>query len=206
MNGLAKGFDRLAPIYDLLARIVIGKGIRTSQLHFLTHLQEKRALLILGGGTGWILPFIFKLNPTLHIDYIELSKKMIGKAKRNARADQRIRFIEGTEATISGKYDCIITNFYLDLFTSDELYGVVRKIKSNLQPNSCWVATDFVSDRKWHCIMLWIMYRFFKMTTGLKTLSLPNWEESMKQAGGKLVKTKLSSRGFIKSAVFQFQN
>jgi tRNA (cmo5U34)-methyltransferase len=205
MNALARGFNRLAPIYDSLALLVIGKGIRTSQLHFLNHLKEKNELLIPGGGTGWILPFIIKINPNLHIDYVELSSNMIAKAKVHATGSLNVRFIEGTEANIPDKkYDCVITNFYLDLFNDEQLNLVIKKIKGSLTSNSCWIATDFVSNKKWHKAMLGIMYKFFSLTTGLKTSSLPAWEHRLKQEGGKLVETKMSSRGFIKSAVFNF--
>jgi len=73
-----------------------------------------------------------------------------------------------------------------------------------LQFNACWLATDFLSEKKWHKIMLWIMYRFFSLATGLKTVSLPEWEAALKQAGGRLSEMKVSSRGFIKSVVFDF--
>jgi tRNA (cmo5U34)-methyltransferase len=54
---VARGFDRLAPFYDSLARLIIGKGIKQSQLHFLNHLRgQNQGVLVLGGGTGWILP------------------------------------------------------------------------------------------------------------------------------------------------------
>jgi tRNA (cmo5U34)-methyltransferase len=205
MNALARGFNRLAPMYDSLALLVIGKGIRTSQLYFLNHLKEKKELLILGGGTGWILPFILKLNPNLHIDYIDVSSNMIDKAKVNATESLNVRFIEGTEGSIPNKkYDCVITNFYLDLFNDEQLNLVIKKIKGSLTSNSCWIATDFVSNKKWHKAMLWIMYKFFSFATGLKTSALPAWEVGLKHAGGNLIETQMSSRKFIKSVVFNF--
>ncbi len=205
MTALARGFDRLAPIYDSLAGLVFGTSIRTSQLHFLSYLKKKQKLLILGGGTGWILPFIFEINPTLHIDYIELSPKMLDKARLNAKGNPNIRFIEGTENSIqNGKYDCVITGFYLDLFSGAQLRTVINQIKENLQPNACWIATDFVSIKKWHKAMLWIMYRFFSVTAGLKTVSLPEWETGLKHAGGKLIEAKITKGGFIKSVIFTF--
>jgi tRNA (cmo5U34)-methyltransferase len=205
MKSLATGFDRLAPIYDLLAQLVIGKGIRTSQLHFINHLKEKNELLILGGGTGWILPFILEMNPNLRIDYIELSPKMLEKAKSYARGNSTVRFIEGTEANIPiKKYDCVITHFYLDLFNDEKLGLVINKIKEALCPGACWIAADFVSDKKWHKAVLGIMYKFFSITTGLNTSSLPAWEQGLKYVDGKLIETQMSSRGFIKSVIFNY--
>jgi hypothetical protein len=39
---IARGFDRLAPFYDSLARLIIGKGIKQSQLHFLNCLSGQK--------------------------------------------------------------------------------------------------------------------------------------------------------------------
>lgn len=204
-KSLATGFNRLAPIYDALARVVIGKGIRTSQLHFLNHLRERRKLLILGGGTGWILPYIIKSNPTIQIDYVDISHRMIEQARSNVSADFQVRFIVGTEENISDKdYDCVITNFYLDLFDDLSLGHVVFRIKNSILPNAIWVATDFVNERPWHKILLAIMYSFFCVTTGLSTQKLPLWEKELSNAGGTQLEMAKYSRGFIKSVVFKF--
>lgn len=204
-DNLVKGFDRLAPIYDSLAQLIIGKGIQISQLYFLNYLKEKKKLLILGGGTGWILPYIVEINPTLKIDYIELAPKMILKAKQSLKEYTNISFIVGTEENIPHHdYDSVLTNFYLDLFTDTKLNDVIGKIKKSLLPNAHWIATDFVSEQGWHKVMLWIMYRFFNITTGLMTYSLPQWENALIQANGKLVAMRKYSRGFIKTTVYQF--
>ncbi|MEQ1586808.1 MAG: class I SAM-dependent methyltransferase [Cyclobacteriaceae bacterium] len=201
---MAAGFDRLAPVYDALARIVIGNGIRKSQLHFLNHLTAKNKLLILGGGTGWILPFILKTNPALQIDYIDVSPKMIALAKGRVK-DSRVRFIVGTEENIPDTdYDCVITNFYLDLFDDAKLESVVLRIKNSLQPGACWIATDFISEKFWHKSLLTVTYQFFRVTTGLQTLKLPFWEQELHKAGGTQLETKDYSGGFIKSTVLRF--
>jgi len=202
---LAIGFNRLAPIYDSLARLIIGKGIHNSQLHFLNYLKGKSKLLILGGGTGWILPHIVEINPALSIDYIELSPEMLLKAQQSLKDCQNVKFILGTEDNIPRiDYDCVLTNFYLDLFIDSKMMEVTNQIKSSFTPNACWIATDFVSMRLWHKVVLWIMYRFFSIVTGLKTLSLPQWQNSIHEAGGKVIAMKSYSRGFIKTIVYEF--
>lgn len=204
-RSVAAGFDRLAPVYDVLARIVIGSGIRKSQLHFLNHLTTKNKLLILGGGTGWILPFILETNPTLQIDYIDMSSKMIERARKKVREDSQVRFIVGTEENIPEiDYDCVITNFYLDLFNDTKLQSVIFRIKKSLGSGANWIATDFVNEKMWHVGVLTIMYRFFQLTTGLKTLNLPLWEQGLRIAGGTQLETKKYSMGFIKSTVLRF--
>ncbi|MEZ4686196.1 MAG: hypothetical protein R3B47_09055 [Bacteroidia bacterium] len=48
-------FNRLAPVYDFLASLVFGNRIRQAQRWLLDFIPEGSSILILGGGTGWIL-------------------------------------------------------------------------------------------------------------------------------------------------------
>jgi tRNA (cmo5U34)-methyltransferase len=202
---IARGFDRLAPFYDSLARLIIGKGIKQSQLYFLNHLSNKSKLLVLGGGTGWILPHLFKINPELEIHYIDVSKNMIAQARQKMPAANKIQFIVGTSDNITDRdFDCVITNFYLDLFDNATLNVLVPQIKGSLLPDAYWLATDFVSVARWHRLMLWLMYRFFRLTTGLRNLQLPEWQVRLANAGGTLIDQKQFSRNFIKAVVFRF--
>jgi len=202
---LASGFDRLAPVYDLLARIAIGRGICRSQLPFLNYLAKRHKLLILGGGTGWILPYIRIANPLLQIDYVDISGRMIEKAKRRVWEDIWVKFVIGTEENIPDTgYDCVITNFYLDLFDERNLENVIEHIKNSLQADALWIVTDFVCEKKWHERILSIMYRFFRLVTGMLTVKLPEWEHKLRMSGGIQLEMKKYSQGFIKSVVFRF--
>lgn len=204
MKWAKQGYNVLAPVYDVLARLVLGKSIQQMQLQFLNLLTSKNKLLILGGGTGWILPFIDRINSNIQIDYVDLSPGMIKKAKERGIDPARITFIEGTEQDIpDADYDCVITNFYLDLFSDAELKGIINHIMHCMQPNSYWLVTDFVTGSSWSKSKLKCMYFFFWLTTGLKTNQLPAWEQVMHSTGEKLLETKTSDRGFIKSAVYQ---
>lgn len=204
MKWTKQGYSVLAPVYDSLARLVLGKAIQQMQLQFLNRLTSKNKLLILGGGTGWILPAIDRINSAIQIDYVDLSPGMINMAKERGTDPTRIRFIEGTERDIpDADYDCVITNFYLDLFTDSELNGIVSHIRNCIQPNSYWFVTDFVTGGFWSKVKLKCMYIFFWLTTGLKTNQLPDWVLLLRSRGVKLLDEKNSKGGFIKSVVYQ---
>lgn len=204
MKRAKQGYTILAPVYDSLARVVLGNSIQQMQLQFLTRLTSKNKLLMLGGGTGWILPFIDRINSKIEIDYVDLSPGMINQAKERGIDPARIRFIEGTEQDIpAANYDCVITNFYLDLFSDSELRAKVNHIKKFLLPNSYWFVTDFVNVSAWSKAKLTCMYTFFWLTTDLKNTQLPDWNECMFSMGAQLRETKSSKRGFIKSVVYQ---
>jgi len=145
------------------------------------------------------------VNPTLRIDYIDVSPKMIALAKGQVTQNSQIRFILSTEEDIPDfDYDCVITNYYLDLFDDETLQKIIARIKMSLQPGACWIATDFVNKKVWHRWVLSLMYRFFQLTTGLKTQKLPEWEPALQNAGGTQLETEKFSRGFIKSVVCTF--
>lgn len=201
---IAQGFDWLAPYYDRLARLIIGRGIVNSQLHFLTTFKGGKRLLILGGGSGWILEYLCKECPGLQIDYIDLSYRMLLMAKRRVLNKAQVQFILGTEDDVPNQlYDGVITNYYLDMFDSTELSNVIEKVKRFLTKDALWVVTDFVNERKTHSIMLWWMYRFFNIITQIEAAHLPDWQQQMIQCGGTLLDHKKFKKGFITSNLYQ---
>ena len=57
---LRRGFDRLAPVYDLLLRLSTGRLIPNSQTALLEHLPPGERALLVGGGTGEFLAALAK--------------------------------------------------------------------------------------------------------------------------------------------------
>lgn len=204
---ISKGFDFLAPFYDRLARLFIGKSIVISQLYFLKHFKKCKHLLILGGGTGWLLDSLCKECPDVCIDYIDVSPSMMNEAKKRARNNQRINFIQGTEDDIPDRlYDGVITNFYLDMFDEKSLYLVIGKVKSSLTNSAFWVVTDFVIARRGHELMLWWMYRFFRIIARIEATRLPDWQSQMKAEGIELLESKKFKNGFIAANLYSVNN
>src|SRR5688572_10145370 len=114
MNSTLNRFNRVAGVYDILARMVFGRSIQQAQLHFLNELPTQGNILILGGGTGWILKSILKVRPLITIWFVEASDAMIAKAKQQAGNDEaRIHFIHGTEETLvpEVQFDAVLANF-----------------------------------------------------------------------------------------------
>jgi tRNA (cmo5U34)-methyltransferase len=204
MNRLSRGYSLLAPFYDVLAKIVIGKSIQESQRNFIPYLATRKKLLLLGGGTGWILPAIEKVNRQLEIHYIDASPGMITRARRNT-ASPYIRWICGTEADIPDQdYDCVMTNFYLDHFESVELKKLAKDLASRIVPGTCWLVTDFTPNTTWQRCQIRMMYTFFWMITGLRTTRLPAWKNILHESGGRLMDEKKWRDGFVTACVYRF--
>lgn len=200
---IAKGFDRLAPIYTRLSQIFFGKSLERAQAHLLDVIKTNDRVLILGGGSGDLLKQLLKNKPQISVDYIDISEKMIGLARERNQNPTTVNFIIGTEQNIpTGTYSIIITNFYLDLFSDNTLPHVIHKIKVHTNPGTQWLVTDFVSKKNWHKIMLWVMYRFFRITTGIEARSLPDWERHLTHTGLDQTGSSVFFNGFIKSCCY----
>src|SRR4051812_19943989 len=112
------GFDRLAPVYDKLAGLVFGKAIVDAQLIFLDEVRAGDRVLILGGGTGWVLKELLRRQPACEVWYVDSSQRMIELATRNCGNPSNVHFVLGTELSIPTMlFDVVIMNFFLDLFS-----------------------------------------------------------------------------------------
>jgi ubiquinone/menaquinone biosynthesis C-methylase UbiE len=130
MQRISKGFDRLAPVYTLLTKIVFGGRVQRAQLHFLTQITRNDHVLILGGGSGDLLKALLEKNPGLIVDYIDISPRMLNLARKKINKTSNVNFIECTERNIpETAYSLAITNFYLDLFTDSTVAPVITTIK-----------------------------------------------------------------------------
>ncbi|MGC4023365.1 MAG: class I SAM-dependent methyltransferase [Cyclobacteriaceae bacterium] len=197
-------FDSISGVYDLLAKLIFGNSIRESQKLFFPNIPNDSRILILGGGTGWILLELFKVQPKCSVWYVDASLKMISLAKRKTKNDRRIQFIHGTEENIPDmKFDVVITNFFLDLFEDHSIADLIRKIKNSLNVRALWIATDFVNRRWWHRLMVRIMYLFFRVVSEIEAKQLPKWSENISESGLQEIKSRSFFRGFIETKLFQ---
>ena len=202
---MRSNFDFIAPVYDQLAGLVFGKSIIDSQLYFLNEVPDHASVLILGGGTGWFLEELAKINEECSVTYIEASAKMIALTNRR-KLNKRTIVIQGTEDDIPRHldFDVIITNFYLDLFPERKLDDVIQKLSNHAKPSCIWIVTDFVDCGKWwQRTMLKIMYFFFKSVSGIEASTLPLWGKKMLQHQWVERSSERWYRGFIKSVILK---
>lgn len=197
------GFDLLAPVYDLLARLIFGRSIIRSQTCFLADVPHSSKVLILGGGTGWLLSGLLGLKPDCEVWYVELSGRMLALARRRNIAGN-IHFIHGTLASVPVvRFDVVITHFFLDLFSVPALPTMVQEIVSLSKPTALWLAADFVDRGKWwQRFLLRAMYLFFKWTCRIDADKLPDWDRTLQDAGLKKIVARRFYRGFIESSVY----
>lgn len=205
-----KGFDLLAPVYDRFASLVYGSAIREAPLVFLKAIPSTGHVLILGGGTGWLLTELLEMHPQCNVWYVEASAKMLEQARQKLSEQQKshVKFIHGTEDSIPREiqFHAVITAFFLDLFSPASLRRVIKKIDTSLAPKSVWLVSDFIARKVWwQRLLLKMMYAFFRWCCGIEAKQLPPWEQCMTAQGWQVEEEQLFFRGFIKSVRYSRQ-
>ena len=198
-------FNSIAPLYDTLSSLIFGKSIRSAQTQFLHYIRPESKVLLLGGGTGWIITEVLSVNPGCKVWYIEASAKMLELSKKHLSETDNVVIIYGTEDSIPDNviFDAVITNFYLDLFSSDDCRRLVGKIATRINAKGVWLVSDFQNTTWWQSAMLNMMYGFFKIVAKVRTQSLPQWREVFIERGFMEEPVRTFYANFIRSSVFQ---
>lgn len=207
MKSTLNGFNRLASYYDRLKTMVFGQTIHDSQQWFLKSIPPGANVLILGGGSGEILPPLRRMNPDAVISFVDASSSMLGMAKKRIPEEdkQKLRFIHGTENDLDegAAFDAIVTHFFLDLFPDHKLENLCNHLGERLRPGGLWVVSDFVDGGARDRAVLWLMYRFFRFTCGIEADRLPDWEGHLTASGLVEVSSKFFCKKFIKSGLYR---
>ena len=187
------GFDAVAAFYDPLARLVYGRALRRAQQAALAAGLPAGTpqVLIIGGGTGWVLGEVLRHNPAARIVYLEASPQMLARSQawlhqKLPRHAEQVTFRLGTEAALqsSEQFEAVLTFFFLDLFEPGRLRTIVERLHAALAPGGAWLLADFGPPRTgWHRLLLGLMYWFFGASTGISARQRPPIEAELRRVG-----------------------
>src|SRR6185503_17127103 len=202
---------RLAPWYRWIEYAAYGRALERRRFAFLRRLAGARRVLILGEGDGRTVARLLQIAPRAEFDVVEVSPEMLGLALGRVGNSGRVYFQQADARTLGwpvGAYDGIVTNFFLDCFTEEELAPLVRRLAEALAPEGVWIVGEFAIPpggwRRWHArIWIWTMYRFFGITTGLRAQRLPAIEWLMREAGMMRVEQQSERAGLMVSEVWR---
>jgi tRNA (cmo5U34)-methyltransferase len=198
---MANGFNLLAPVYDLLARLVFGKCIDKSQCHFFGTAESVKSTLVAGGGTGRFFEEYFKQHPDSQLVFIEKSPTMITKARLRRAPDMNINFVESDFLTRcdAATHDLVLLPFFLDLFSNKSVESIVKSLDQVSKPHTLVIVTDFVKQerRGVKSLLIQCMYLFFRLTCDIEAHRLPNWQEAFAGTGWNIKQSATYCKGMI---------
>ncbi len=178
-------FNNAALFYDRLSRLVYGRAVIDAQIYLLQFIPATAKILIVGGGTGWILDEITKIHPSgLNISYVEVSANMMALSKkRNAGANKVVFIHDAIEnISLSDDFGVVVTPFLFDNFTDQTTQQIFDHIHPLLKPNGLWLNCDFqLTGKWWQGILLRSMILFFRVVCNIEASRLPNIEKHFEQ-------------------------
>ena len=210
-------FDRIAPYYDTLARLAFGGSIQRAQRYFLNKIPPEASVLVVGGGTGWLLPHLLERPEVIHVTYLETSATMIELSKQKIEhlSPSRttvVNFIHGDEHSLveNDQFSVVITHFVLDMYQGKALDDIIQTLASHLAPQGTWLFTDFRLSRQkrhrwWQRLITRAMYTFFHLTAGIARQPLPPYQQHFAAHGFRVIHERSFFSDFIVSRVYQYQ-
>ncbi|AMR30242.1 hypothetical protein A0256_01805 [Mucilaginibacter sp. PAMC 26640] len=204
---MASNYDNSAFFYDELSRLVFGEALVKAQTYFLPHIPPNCSLLVIGGGTGWILEEIAKVHSSgLKISYVEISSKMMALSRRRNAGGNKISFINQAveDVKFDTQFDVVITPFLFDNYPDDKLEGLILHIHRMLKPEGIWLNTDFqLTGKWWQFALMKTMVLFFKILCGVESWRLPNVDTHFQKLGYQPTSNKSFFYDFIVTRVYR---
>jgi tRNA (cmo5U34)-methyltransferase len=205
------GYDRVAWCYDVLAELVFGPALRNAQRAALEELPAGAPhVLILGGGTGWVLTEVLRRQPAATVLYLEASPRMLARSRTRLAYEYpvgtgQVEFRHGTQDGLrpDESFDTVITFFVLDCIAPTEIVGALARLRAALRPGAPWLLADFRPARRgWRRLLLAAMYFFFRLTTGLQARKLPRLRPALARLGMRPGLRRYFFAGAVEGVVF----
>lgn len=221
-------FDRIARAYRWLEYLSFGPMLERCRFYRIPQLAGARRALVLGDGDGRFLARLLTRNPHLHADVIDLSPAMLRLVESRAAAVHsgdrihihhadalafnlsELRECSASRRDSGQSYDCVVTHFFLDCFSTTEVLTLAEKIRPHLAPNALWIISEFAIPSGPAALpaksIVAALYSAFRIVTGLRTRSLPDYSAALIQAGFTLEDRKPFLSGLLVSDLWKMKS
>jgi len=163
---------------------------------------------VVGEGDGRFLRQLLTRHPEAQVDCVDASDRMLQLAQQRIGHDaSRVNFLRRDMSSwrpTAGQYDLIVTHFFLDCFSENDLGEVVAKLSGAANENATWLLADFrvptqafarLRARAWLATMYW----FFRNVAGIEARELVDPSPFLRAEGFSLARQHLFRQGFLKS-------
>lgn len=197
----------LAPIYDRLAGVFLGKVFKRSHYIFMDTINKGDRILILGGGTGKNLNEILKrTGASGRLYFVEASPSMMVRAKKRIKEEEKskVQFCCTGDFNITPKmkFDLVITQYFLDVLRDEELERLFEEIGKRANPGTRWFFVDFFSEKSKRGLIKMMLFSFRYLTSHPRK-DLPDYGEFFEKYGWDLKGECHLQKGFIQAREYQ---
>ena len=203
-------YDPIARHYDWLSRLFFGRSEIDAQINMLKYVAAGSRVLIVGGGTGWILEELAAIYPAgLRIVYVELSREMMALSRKRHYGQNDVAFIPlPVEEYVTGeRFDVILTGFVFDNFTAERTVFVFRLLHGLLRDGGHWLFAEFCLQRGlskfWQALLLKTMYWSARLVCRVEASRLTDVEPLFAAAGYRQLERAYYYSRFIKAIVYE---
>jgi SAM-dependent methyltransferase len=207
-------FDRVARHYRWLETVAFGSALQKARIYWVEQIPPSRRALIVGEGNGRFLCELLRVHPSIEIDCVDASERMLELARARLRRFRpeslaAVHFFHQDILNWSplDSYDLLVTHFFLDCFPAEQVGVIVSKLAQAARPNAVWLIADFTIPRGGFARMhakfwLQMMYAFFRAVAAIPARKLVDPSPYLQSNGFVWSSGKLSRGGILRSDLY----
>lgn len=185
-------FDRIARWYQVLEYLTLGRWLERTRFHFLPRIHSVQNALVLGDGDGRFLARLLNNHSSVHATAVDTSAVMLDLLSARCRSDAvRLHIVHENVLDYvpdhHDRYDLVVTHFFLDCLTEQQVNQLVEQLAPVLSPNAIWLFSDFqIPPGKLTIpakLLVRSLYLAFRLLTRLDVTALPDHASAFKRAG-----------------------
>jgi ubiquinone/menaquinone biosynthesis C-methylase UbiE len=187
-------FDRLAPHYRWMERVIAGGKLQRCRVAHLDEVRDCRSVLVAGEGPGRFLEVAVRAVPEAEFTCVDASAAMLKHAAARSAGGARVKFVHASLPEWqpqSATFDLIVTHFFLDCFPEPLLSQVIERLAASAKPDARWLLADFQVPpsglrRLRARLLLGLAYRVFRIATALPATRLVAPDAALERCGFRL--------------------
>lgn len=206
-------FDNLAQVYRWMEYSSFGPCLERCRFWFLGAVAGYGHALVLGDGDGRFTARLLAQSANLRVHAIDGSAAMLAALRRRSRRSADRLTTEQADLRrwqpAAGKKtpDLIVSHFFLDCLTTEEVSALVERLTCACAPGALWLVSEFdIPDSGWmHRVarpMIALLYRAFRLLTDLGPQQLPDYATALRQSGWRLEAEQKHLRGLLVSQLW----
>ena len=204
-------FNRLALLYRYMEFCTFGPFLARARFTFLAQTNTVSNALVIGDGDGRFTARLLRINPQIRIDAIDASPAMLQALLRRAGPHAtRVRAFHSDARELqppNPPYDLIVTHFFLDCLTTNEIQSLAATLRAASTPHTLWLISEFSIPstpfgRLIAAPLVRSLYSAFGLLTGLTVRTLPDHRTALRQSGFTLLQRRPHLAGLLISELW----